>query len=128
MIIDVIISLCPCFESFLLNPDNLFTETAPEVGFTVSTHTAVFQFLLDSLAREVVNVCEVLLECFSAVAGFAAHLCWSVRCPEVAFPDLQKEVLAILVALPVILTAESFVAAFIGTTVGFLVPLHMFPV
>lgn len=47
---------------------------------------------------------------------------------NIALPHFQKKMLAVFVTLPVVLAAESFVAALIGTSVRLIVTLHVLSV
>ena len=113
--------------------DGLLAEAAPEARLEVAPHAAVGQLLLehrrlvDAVARS-----EVGLERLEAVAHPAALLL--LRCDRAvgrhllaASPDLELDVLAALVALPVILAAELLVAPDEGAGVGLFVSLLVFP-
>ena len=105
--------------------DRLLAEAAPEAQLKVAAHAAVGELLVeDGVAVDAVVFFEVGLERFAAVADLAAF--WLVRpvgCLLGTAPDLELEVLAVFVPLPVVLAAELLVALGEGAGVGFCVAL-----
>ena len=113
--------------------DGLLAEAAPEARLKVAAHAAVGEFLLehgrvvDAVARS-----EMGLERLEAVAHPAAFLLLRRdlavgRHLLAATPDLELDVLAALVALPVVLAAELLVAPDERAGVGLFVSLLVFP-
>lgn len=123
VVFDVVASLGPSVVASvaLASLNNGPAEAAPEASVGVSAETTGIHHSLSLVSvGEPVDELEVGLEAFPAEAeGAAAGLATQ---PRVAGP-----MLAALVALPVVFAAESLAAAGKGASVGFLVPLHVFP-
>jgi hypothetical protein len=128
VVINMVEAFGPSVKSVLFDLNNLFAESAPEPGLAVSSYATFFELTLNDVALELMTACQMLPECFAAVANFATCLGLFVAFLAIASPDLKEKMLAILVSLPVILASEPLVAALESAPVRFLMPLQVFPV
>ena len=107
--------------------NRLLAEAAPEARAEVAADAVVGELLVkDIVVEDAVVFPEVQGQRLAAVAHLAA-LELAVGGALGAPPDLELEVLAVFVALPVVLAAELFVAVGVGAVVGLRVALLVFP-
>ena len=115
-------------EASSLCLNNGLAEAAPEPALTVAPNSAEDKPALDlgwiRYCMVFGYVCPKLL---ATVTGLATAFIWVESAWLVAFPQLELTVLAILVTLPVVLTAKSFWALWKSAAVWLFVPFLVLP-
>ena len=115
--------------SVLLELDRLLAEAAPEARLKVAAVAALGAALLLSLGvGNAVHLREVIREGLSTVADFGAGFGGVALELLVAAPELELDMLTVLVPLPVVLGAESLITVGVGASVRLLMPLAVFPI
>ncbi len=138
LVVDVVEPLVPRLDAPFLQADDRLAETAPETALAVATHAALltlfFHVLLVFGIGEIVIFVQMDHEQFAAVEE-AAALSGSLVGPGLlasgrhgagagwnrgfgALPDFDLVVHGILVAFPVVFTAEAAWAVGVGAAVG----------
>tara|TARA_R110002060_G_scaffold2894_9_gene4699 strand:- start:1893 stop:2291 length:399 start_codon:yes stop_codon:yes gene_type:complete len=126
MVVNMIKPLRPSIQTFLLQINELLTETTPESSLTVAANPTAIKLLLDFfIFGDLVLLLEMVLEGLTTVANFGTSSSFGTF--RVAAPGFQVEVLRVFVALPIIFAAEVFVAGQECAAIRPLVTLHVFP-
>lgn len=127
MVADVIEAGGPGAETFLPDVDDLLAEAAPEALLARAADAALVKLVVyHGTIRDAV-VAQMRPETLAPVADLAAEHTARGLGSLIAPPHLQLEVLAVLVALPVILAAERLPAAIRGAVERLSVAFHVFP-
>lgn len=128
VIVDVVEPLAVGRTALPSGLNRFLAEAAPEARLKVVAHAAVAELLVeDRRFADAVLLFEVGLERLPAVAHLATLLIRVVRGLLVAPPDLELEVLAVFVPLPVVLAAKLLAALGKCARIGLFVPLLVFP-
>jgi len=127
VIVDVIKALSPCFQTFLLEDDQLGAEATPKAGLTIATDATVFELCLQIvIIRKLVVPLQVVLKTLSAVTHLGTGTAF--RSLLITSPCLQVIMLRIFMSLPVVLTTKGLVAGQEGAAIRPLVTFHVLPI
>jgi hypothetical protein len=124
--------LIGALQAFLLQNDNLSTETAPKPGLAISSNSLLVDVLFNCLHRcqmhisQVINIVLTLVEQWRRGRQCRALSIrgWRVE-TQTAFPALLLEMLRIFVSLPIVLATELIVALAECTTIGAVMTFQM---
>jgi hypothetical protein len=126
VIINMIETFSPSINPLLGKIDEFGAKSTPETGLAVAANAAAINLGLDSFSvRSGMILLQVILERVFAVTNLCA--CASFWLLLITAPCLKMEVLRVLVALPIVLTAKSFTAVQEGAAVWPRMTFHVFP-
>lgn len=129
LVVHMIESFVPRFETLLLQCDDLHTEAAPELTLSVAAYASALELFLDGVIAHLRMVLfEMLRKFFTAVEDLRAVTDLTAGIRLVTPPAFELEMLRVLVTFPVVLAAEDLVASLKGAAVGLGVPLLVLPV
>ena len=127
VLIDVVEPLRPGKAPRFPEIDDFCAEAAPKASLEVaSVASLVTSGVHCSLVVNTVVFIQVMFEGIPPVIGYSTRT--SILQLLGALPELELDMLTVLMALPVILTAKVPVAILMSTGVGLLMALHVFPV
>jgi hypothetical protein len=113
-------ALCPGVNTLLIQVNDIIAEATPEVCLEVGSNSLLAGLALNNLiVGDVVYIGKMCFKRCNLVENLRAAFL-------VTSPLLRLIVLAILVALPIVLAAESLLALGESTPVRALMTLHVF--
>lgn len=129
LVVHMVESFVPRFETLLLQCDDLHTEAAPELTLSVAAYASALELFLDGVIAHLRMVLfEMLRKLFTAVEDLRAVTDLTAGIRLVTPPAFELEMLRVLMTFPVVLAAEDLVATLKGAAVGLGVPLLVLPV
>jgi hypothetical protein len=128
VIVNMVESLVPSFQSLFVQFDNLLTESAPESRLPIPSDLMSFELVTDIiLIVKFMSVLEMRSKLLPAIEDLSALL-YPIGAKFMTPPRLYLIVLRIFMPFPVVLTAKGFRTSLEGTAIGARVTFLMLPI